>query len=79
MNYYVNDNYMGYIEGGLGELLSSGFTTWRVAKGCDVGEIVAIPGTGCRFVGWSDGVTTATRSDVNIQSNKNITAVFEPI
>lgn len=79
VNYFVNDNYMGYIEGGLGGLISYGITSWRVAKGCDVGEVIAIPASRCRFVGWSDGVTTPIRTDINIQGDMNITAIFEHI
>ena len=77
INYSVNDNHKGYLRGGLDELISCGLYSWRVAKGCDVGEVVAIPASGCRFVGWSDGVTTPIRTDINIQGDMNITAIFE--
>ena len=38
--------------------------------------VTAIPNEGYRFVGWSDGKTSATRTDI-ATSNMTITAIFE--
>ncbi len=37
----------------------------------------AVPNPGHEFIGWSDGFTDATRSDVNITSDLVVTALFE--
>ncbi len=39
-------------------------------------EITAVASDGYRFEGWSDGVTTATRHDVNLTENLDVTAQF---
>ena len=38
--------------------------------------VTAVPSAGYRFVRWSDGLTTATRTDTNVTSNKSFTAEF---
>lgn len=48
-----------------------------IAKGGAAPEIYAVPEYGCRFVEWSDGVTTATRKDTNITSDMTVTAIFK--
>ena len=40
-------------------------------------SVTAVPSANYHFVHWSDGSTNATRTDKNITSNLNITAVFE--
>ena len=40
--------------------------------------VTAVPITGYEFVGWSDGVTTATRTDF-ITGDFEVTAIFQPI
>ncbi len=42
-------------------------------------EVTAIAAEGYSFVGWSDGVTTTTRTDKNVTKNISVTAKFEPI
>ena len=60
----------GYVKGG---------TIIRgIQYGADLNEIVeAIPNEGYEFDVWSDGVTTATRQEKNITSNKQIFAYFK--
>ncbi len=60
----------GYVKGG---------TIIRgIQYGADLNEIVeAIPNEGYEFDVWSDGVTTATRQEKNIISDKQLCAYFE--
>jgi hypothetical protein len=39
-------------------------------------QITAVAAEGYYFVGWSDGVTTASRTDENITSDISVTATF---
>ena len=41
--------------------------------------VTAVPNEGYTFVRWSDGVTTATRTDTDINSDINVTAEFDII
>jgi len=38
--------------------------------------VTAVPSTGYHFVSWSDGVTTAARTDTNVTASKNVSATF---
>ena len=62
-----------------GETRGFTYEKLRVPKGYDSGEVTAVPNAGYRFVGWSDGIKTATRVDKNIQSDLEVIAFFEPI
>ena len=42
-------------------------------------EAKAVEGFGYRFAGWSDGSTNATRTDLNITTDLNVTAEFKKI
>ena len=55
----------------------SGQATQTVQHGQSGTEVEAVPSEGYRFVRWSDGVTTAKRTDTNVQANLNVTAEFE--
>lgn len=39
-------------------------------------KITAVPNEGCKFVKWSDGVTTATRQDIDVTKDIEIVAYF---
>ena len=39
-------------------------------------EVTAVPNEGYGFIKWSDGVTTATRTDTNVKQNLSVTAEF---
>ena len=55
----------------------SGQATQTVQHGGSGIEVEAVPNAGYRFVKWSDGRTTAKRTDSNVQGNLTVTAEFE--
>jgi len=55
----------------------SGINSQIVDAGANGSEVVAIPATGYHFVKWSDDVTTASRTDLNVTANISVTALFE--
>ena len=75
LRYNADDELLGFITG---NLLPNHAMPLRVAKGYDSEEITAVPFSNYKFVKWSDGVTTATRIDKNIQKDMEIIAYFEP-
>ncbi|MBN2884616.1 hypothetical protein JXE04_01700, partial [Patescibacteria group bacterium] len=54
----------------------SGLTTQIIMGGSNGEEVIAVSNAGYHFVNWSDGVTTATRIDVNVSRNISVTANF---
>ena len=56
-----------------------GATQQTVQYGANGTEVIAVPDEGYEFVRWSDGVTTATRTDVNVTSDITVTAEFRLI
>jgi len=54
----------------------SGTTPQTVDYGANGSEVTAVPNTGYRFVRWSDGVMTASRTDTNVTANITVTAMF---
>ena len=54
----------------------SGTTPQTVAYGASGTAVTAVPNTGYHFVGWSDGVTTAARTDANVKVDHSVTASF---
>jgi uncharacterized repeat protein (TIGR02543 family) len=57
----------------------SGTSPQTVAYGSDGTEVTAVPDAGYQFTGWSDGVTTAARTDTNITADLSVTANFAPL
>ena len=55
-----------------------GATQQTVQYGANGTEVTAVPDEGYEFVRWSDGVTTATRTDSNVTSDITVTAEFAP-
>ncbi|MBR7067058.1 MAG: leucine-rich repeat domain-containing protein, partial [Bacteroidales bacterium] len=55
----------------------SGQATQTVKHGQSGIEVEAVPNAGYRFVKWSDGLTTAKRTDSNVQEDMSVTAEFE--
>jgi uncharacterized repeat protein (TIGR02543 family) len=55
----------------------SGNTPQLVISGDDGTPVTAVPNLGYAFTGWSDGVLTATRTDVNVTANLTVTANFQ--
>lgn len=78
VNYIAQKNWyggeMGWIEG---SVLPNGMPQ-RVAKGYDAFSVTVHTFPGYKFVGWSDGVTSAIRTDTDIQSDLTLIAYFEP-
>lgn len=57
----------------------SGTTFQVLSPGQNATPVTAVPNAGWRFVRWSDGVTTASRTDTNVTANISVTAQFEQI
>ena len=57
----------------------TGETSQMVLYGDNGTEVTAVPDEGYEFVRWSDGVTTAARTDSNVTSDVNVTAEFRHI
>ena len=57
----------------------SGSVLQEVTEGDNGMRVTAVANTGYEFVRWSDGVTTATRTDSNVTSNITVTAEFRRI
>ncbi|MBS3974932.1 MAG: cell wall-binding repeat-containing protein, partial [Actinobacteria bacterium] len=66
-----------YIAGEGGTI--SGAPTQTVTHGSSGTTVTAVPSAGFRFVQWSDGLTTATRTDTDVIANVSVTAQFEQI
>lgn len=56
----------------------SGQTTQSVVTGNAGSSVTAVADADYRFIGWSDGSFSATRTDSNIQQNTTLSANFEP-
>ena len=54
----------------------SGAATQQVADGKNGTEVTAVPSTGYSFAGWSDGVSAATRQELNVLADLTVTALF---
>jgi len=54
-----------------------GMATQKLEKGTDTKEVVAIAEEGYLFSGWSDGVVTAARKDIDVQENLQVSAIFK--
>jgi hypothetical protein len=73
---YAIDTYtLTYTTDGNGTI--EGTAQQTVAYGKDGTEVTAVANTGYHFVSWSDGVTTATRTDLDITSDLSVQANFE--
>jgi len=56
----------------------NGVTTQSVVSGGNGTLVTAVPNTGYHFVSWSDGKTTAARTDFGVSANISVTATFAP-
>jgi hypothetical protein len=63
-----------YTSGNHGSI--TGTVTQTVKYGQTGNIVTAVPDTGYHFVKWSDGLTTAVRTDSNVTADINVTAVF---
>ena len=73
----VKDYTLSYTSGIGGSII--GDRTQVVRQGGSGTEVTAVPYSGYRFVGWSDGVATAARTDTNVRADLNLVAEFAPI
>lgn len=69
--------HLTYVAGEGGTI--EGETVQSVPVGGSGTAVTAVPNEGYTFVRWSDGVTTATRTDTDINSDINVTAEFDII
>jgi len=65
---------LAYAAGDNGSI--TGTTPQTVEEGGDGTEVTAVADEGYSFVSWSDGVLTASRTDVNVTDDINVTAAF---
>ncbi len=76
-NYLINNYAVSYTTDGNGSI--TGSTPQTVDYGNNGTSVTATPLAGYRFDSWSDGVTTATRSELNVVANVFATARFTAI
>ncbi|NLL29266.1 MAG: metallophosphoesterase family protein, partial [Bacteroidales bacterium] len=69
-----NTRILTYISDGAGTI--SGETSQTVSVNGSGTEVEAVANEGYHFVKWSDGVTTAKRTDKNVTNNITVTAEF---
>lgn len=68
-----------------GGTLSSGGETGKTSFSFEITDksdsitVKAVPADGMTFIKWSDGVTTATRTDKNFKQNVDVTAIFAEV
>ena len=75
---YVEELSVGYLltyRAGPGGSIS-GTAPQVVAPGGNGSQVTAVPESGYHFIGWSDGVETAVRTDSAVQGNLTVTADF---
>jgi uncharacterized protein (TIGR02145 family) len=70
----INSYTLTYTAGTHGTI--TGTTPQTINYGSDGVTVTATPDTGYYFVDWSDGILTPERTDLNITSNKSVTATF---
>ncbi len=65
---------LNYTAGPGGTL--TGDVSQTVTEGSDGTPVTAVPDAHYHFTAWDDGVSTATRTDTNVQADLNVTALF---
>ncbi len=73
-SFAINTYTLTYSAGANGTV--SGTTPQTVSHNGSGTAVTAIANSGYHFVSWSDGVTTATRTDSSVTANKSVTASF---
>ncbi len=73
-NFEINQYTMNYTAGENGSL--TGSTSQTAIHGTDGTEVRALPDEWHHFVRWSDGITTASRTDLDVSGNIDVTAIF---
>lgn len=72
-----NNFTLDYVAGSGGTI--SGTARQTIVSGQNGSTVSAIADNGYIFIGWSDGLLNASRTDLNIVSNLNVTANFKVI
>lgn len=75
LNQQVIPRYSLSYTAGTGGTLT-GTTAQQVNQGGSATTVTAVPNIGYAFVQWSDGNTSASRTDTNIQANLSVSAQF---
>jgi len=73
-NFAIDQFTLTYLAGPNGSI--TGITPQTVDYGADGTAVTATPAVGYHFVDWSDGVLTATRTDLAVTANLTVTANF---
>jgi len=73
-NFAINNYTLTYTAGPNGSI--SGPTPQTVQYGGTGATVTAVANTGYRFISWSDGVTSASRTDGPVTADLNVTANF---
>ena len=73
-NFAINTSTLTYNAGAHGTI--NGTTPQIVNCGASGTAVTAVPDAYYTFVIWSDGVTTASRTDTNVTADKTVTATF---
>ena len=73
-SFAINTYTLTYTAGFHGSI--SGVSSQTVNYGASGTRVTAVPATGYSFVQWSDGLTTASRTDTNVTANITVTAAF---
>ena len=73
-NFAINTYTLAYNAGPNGTV--SGTSPQTVNHGASGTAVTAVPGTGYRFVNWSDGSTANPRTDINVTSDLTVSANF---
>jgi uncharacterized repeat protein (TIGR02543 family) len=73
-SFAINTYTLTYNAGANGTV--SGTTPQTVNHGGSGTTVTAVANTGYHFVDWSDGVTTAARTETNVTANETVTANF---
>jgi hypothetical protein len=73
-SFAINTYTLTYSAGAHGTI--TGVSPQTVNYGSDGMLVTAVPASGYHFVSWSDGVTTAARTDTNVTADVDVTASF---
>lgn len=72
----IDDCLLSYAAGAGGSV--AGASSQSVKHGASGTPVTAAPDAGFHFVAWSDGVTSATRTEIAVASSLSVTACFAP-
>ena len=75
-NFAIKTYVLTYAAGAHGGI--TGTSPQTVDYGANGAPVTAVPDAGYHFVAWSDGVTTAARTDMSVAADINATAIFAP-